>query len=54
MQFAFNKVEDAIKEAAGRANRPFRESGKNKAASDNSDLSNMSDEELQAIIAGKK
>lgn len=51
MQFAFNKLENAIRKSSGEANRPFRTPN---VSSDNSDLSTMSDEELARIAAGGK
>ena len=52
---AQDELEEALRSAASAANRPFRDqNSKRKPASDNSDLVNMSDEELQAIIAGQK
>ncbi len=52
---AQDELEEALRSAASAANRPFRDqNSKRKPDSDNSDLANMSDEELQAIIAGQK
>lgn len=52
---AQDELEEALRSAASAANRPFRDqNSKRNPASDNSDLVNMSDEELARIAAGGK